>query len=558
MLLHIIAGVCLLLWGVTLLRLGVTRGFGAELRRFLSMCTNNRLKAFFAGLGMTTVLQSSMATTLIVTAFAGQGLMNASTGLAIILGADVGTTLVAQLFSLDLSWMMPVCMVGGYVLYSASNNGKIKNLGRICIGLALMLMALALIKTGSAPLKQSEILPLILKPLASDPFFAVLLAALFTWIAHSSLAIVLLLMSLVASGVLPLTLGLYMVLGANVGGTIAPLISTLRDNPSAMRIPLGNMMIRVVGVLGAIPLLSLVMPYLERFQPDDARQIVDFHTAFNILLAILFLPFTGVLNRILKKALPDKPVTNDPSMPRYLNDKDMVMPSVALAACARETLRMGDIVQQMLEDTLKVLKTNDEKLLERIKEEDNTVDRLYGAIKNYMAKLSQEFMDAKEAQRYVQILTFSTNIEHVGDVIDKNLMPLAHKKIKNQHHFSNAGFQEIEHMHKLVLESVQLAQSLFISGDRDSARRLVEGKEVIRKAEIDGMATHIQRLRGGVPETIATSSLHLDIIRDYRRINTYICTVAFPILEESGEIHETRLRPKQVKELNNEILSENP
>jgi phosphate:Na+ symporter len=559
--LNIIAGVCLLLWGVTLLRLGVTRGFGAELRRFLAVCANNRLKAFFAGLGMTTLLQSSMATTLIVTAFAGQGLVNASTGLAIILGADVGTTLVAQLFSMDLSMLMPVMMVSGYVFYSIEHSGRIKNIGRICIGLALMLLALALIKTGSAPLKESETLPLVLKPLDNDPFFAVLLAALFTWIAHSSLAIVLLIMSLVASGVLPLVLALYMVLGANLGGTIAPLLSTLRDNPDAMRIPLGNMMVRFIGVLAMIPFLDYTLPYLSQWDPDQSRQVVDFHTGFNIALAFFFLPFTGLLNRLLKKALPDRPMPDDPGRARYLNDKDLDTPSVALASAARETLRMGDMIQKMLEDTLRVLKTNDEKLLARVREEDNTVDELYGNIKNYMAKLSQEFMDAKEATRYVQILTFSTNIEHVGDVIDKNLMPLAQKKIKSQHSFSEAGFKEIEHIHKLVLESVQLAQSLFISGDPDTARRLVEGKEIIRRAEISGMSTHIERLRGGVPETIATSSLHLDIIRDYRRINTYMCTVAFPILEESGEIHETRLRPAKgrgKKEVADEKLSENP
>lgn len=558
---NIVAGVCLLLWGVTLLRLGVTRGFGAELRRFLAVCSNNRIKAFFAGLGMTTLLQSSMATTLIVTAFAGQGLINASTGLAIILGADVGTTLVAQLFSLDLSHLMPIFMVGGYFLYAIEHSGRVKNLGRILIGLALMLLALTLIREGAMPLKESETLPLVLKPLDNDPFFAVLLAAIFTWIAHSSLAIVLLLMSLVASGVLPLTLALYMVLGANMGGTIAPLIATLRDNPDAMRIPLGNMLIRVVGVLACAPFVPMIIPYLEMWDPDHAREVVDFHTLFNVVLALAFLPFTGMLNRLLKRALPDRPQTDDPGRARYLNDKDLDMPSVALASAARETLRMGDIIQKMLEDTLQVLRTNDEKLLTRIKEEDNTVDRLYNNIKNYMARLSQEFMDPKEAQRYVQILTFSTNIEHVGDVIDKNLMPLAQKKIKNQYHFSDAGFKEIEHIHKLVLESVQLAQSLFISGDRDSARRLVEGKETIRKAEIDGMATHIDRLRGGVPETIATSSLHLDIIRDYRRINTYICTVAFPILEESGEIHATRLRPakgKSKEPAHEEKLSDNP
>ncbi len=533
---------------MTLLRLGVTRGFGAELRRFLAVCSNNRIKAFFAGLGMTTLLQSSMATTLIVTAFAGQGLVNSSTGLAIILGADVGTTLVAQLFSMNIAMLTPLFMVAGYVFYSIEHSGRIKNVGRILIGLALMLLALAMIKQGSMPLKESETLPLILAPLENDPFFAVLIAAVFTWIAHSSLAIVLLVMSLVGGGVLPLTLGLYMVLGANIGGTIAPLIATLRDNPDAMRIPLGNMLVRIVGVLACIPFLGFTLPYLTQWDPDHARQVVDFHTAFNIVLALCFLPFTGLISKLLKKALPDRPQAEDPGRARYLNDKDLDMPSVALSSAARETLRMGDIIQKMLEDTLRVFKTNDEKLLEQIRDEDDTVDKIYNSIKNYMARLSQEFMDPKEAARYVQILTFSTNIEHVGDVIDKNLMPLALKKIKNQQQFSSAGFKEIEHMHRLVLESVQLAQSVFISNDADSARRLVEGKEIIRKAEIDGMATHIDRLRGGVPETIATSSLHLDIIRDYRRINTYMCTVAFPILEQTGEIHETRLRPRKKKE----------
>lgn len=547
-LLNIIAGVCLLLWGVKLLRLGVTRGFGAELRRFLSICSNNRITAFFAGLIMTALLQSSMATTLIVTGFAGQGMVNTSTGLAIILGADVGTTIVAQILSVDISMATPILMVAGYILFSLENSGKLKNVGRVLIGLTFMLMSLAWIRESAAPLKESDTLPLVLGPLSGDPFFAVLLAALFTWVAHSSLAIVLLIMSLVASGVLPLTLALYMVLGANMGGTIAPLIATLRDNPDAMRIPLGNMLVRVIGVLAIIPIVDLLMPYLDQWDRDHSRQVIDFHMGFNIALALVFLPFTGILNTLMKKALPDRPVSDDPGRPKYLNDKDIEIPSVALASAARETLRMGDIIQKMLEDTLKVFKSNDERMLSRIREEDDTVDRLYNGIKNYMARLSQEFMDPKEANRYVQVLTFSTNLEHIGDVIDKNLMALAQKKIKSQHSFSEAGFKEIEHIHKLVMESVQLAQSLFISGDKETARRLIEGKEYIRKVETEGMTTHIHRLRGGVPETIATSSLHLDIIRDYRRINAYVSTVAFPILEESNEIHETRLRPKGKKE----------
>ncbi len=547
----------MLLWGVTLLRLGVTRGFGAELHRFLGLCTNNRFKAFGAGLVMTTLLQSSMATILIVTAFAGQGLLTASTGLAIILGADVGTTLVAQLFSLNLSILTPIFMLTGYVAYAIDKSGRLKNIGRILIGLAFMLMALTWIREASEPLKTSSVLPVVLESLDKDPFFAILLVTIFTWIAHSSLAIVLLLMSLVASGVLPFMLGFYMVLGANIGGTIAPLIATLRDNPDAMRIPLGNMLIRVVGVMALVPFLHLVVPFLNYWEPIEGlknageihaahgKQIVDFHTAFNILLAIVFLPFTGVINRVLVKALPDRPQEDAPGKPKYINDKDLDIPSVALSAATRETLRMADMAQQMLEDTFKVLKSNDEKLLAKIKDDDDAVDDLYHHIKSYMARLSQEFMSPKEAQRYVQILMFSTNLEHVGDVIDKNLLPLAQKKLRAQHNFSAAGFKEIENIHKLVLESVQLAQSVFVSSDTDSARRLIQGKDFIRKAEMDGMTTHIERLRIGTPETIATSSLHLDIIRDYRRINTYVCTVAYPILEEAGELNETRLRPEK-------------
>lgn len=530
-LLNIVAGVCLLLWGVMLLRLGVTRGFGASLRRFLAACTNNRLKAFAAGIGMTALLQSSTATVLVVSSFASQGLLNAATGIAIVLGADVGTTLVAQLFSLDISLLLPAFLVAGYILFKMENNGKLKNIGRILIGLALMLLALNLIREGASPLRESETLPLILAPLQNDPFFAVLLAALMTWIAHSSLAIVLLLMSLVTAGVLPLELGLFMVLGANLGGTIAPLIATLKDNPDAMRIPLGNMLIRITGIVAIVPFLHLLMPPLADFEADEARQLVNFHTGFNIALALVFLPFTGLINELLKRALPDRPVAYDPGRARYLSEKDLDTPSVALSNAARETLRMAEMIQQMLTDAMRAMRTNNEKLVGRIKEEDNIVDQLYSQIKNYMARMAQEFMDKREAQRYVQILMFSTNLEHAGDVIDKNLLPLVNKKIRNQVEFSAEGLKEIQHIHDLVLESIKLAQSIFDTGDTTLARRLLADKDIIRNAEIKGFGTHIERLRDGVPETVSTSSLHLDIIRDYRRINSYMCAVAYPLLE---------------------------
>lgn len=534
-----------MLWGVTLVRLGVTHGYGAEMRRMLAASTKNRFLSFISGMGITALLQSSTATVLIVAGFAAQGMINSATGLGMVLGADVGTTLIAQIFSFDLSILIPLFMISGYIAFSMKNSGRFKNLGRVLIGLALMLFALMWIRESAQPLKESEILPVILSALQTDEIFAIAVAIIMTWLAHSSLAIVLLLMSFVASDVLPIMLAAYMVLGVNIGGTIAPILATLKDPPEALRIPVGDFVIRLIGVIAVYHFIPYISHYMDFMGGDETRQIVNFHTVFNLGLAIVFLPLTGVISRIARKIIPDRIEKDDIKKARYLNFKDLNTPSVALAAATRETLRMADIVQEMLEDTMRVFKTNDMMLLEQVRDKDDVIDHIYEQIKIYMAKLSQEIMDPKEAQRYVQVLTFSTNIEHAGDVIDKNLMPLGMKKIKRQINFSDEGLKEISQIHRMVMDSVQLAQSVFVSNDVGMAKKLIQAKRIIREAEMAGMSTHIERLGDGVPETIATSSLHVDIIRDYRRINSYMCTVAYPLVDENDR-HEKNL--KELKE----------
>lgn len=531
---------------MSLLRLGVTHGFGADLRRVMAASTSNRVKSFFSGMAITALLQSSTATVLIVSSFAAQGMVKSAAGLAMVLGADVGTTLVAQIFSLNITFIAPIFMVAGYVAFTMKKSGRAKNLGRILIGLALMLISLGLIREATEPLKDSIILEKIIGSLEADPFFAVIMIAMLTWLAHSSLAIVLLLMSFVVSGTLPIVLGLYMILGANLGGTVPPILATLKDHPEALRITIGNSAIRIIGVIAVFPFIEQIDGYLRLYDADPAREIVNFHTAFNIGLALIFLPLTGVISAIMTKFIPDTNESDNPSTARYLDKKSLTTPTVALANATRETLRMADMVQQMLLETMTVFKTNDITLLEKVRQDDDMIDSLYGQIKTYMAQLSQEFMDPKEAHRYVQVLTFSTNLEHAGDVIDKNLMPLALKKIKRQTQFSEEGMREIEHIHHLVMESVQLAQSIFVSDDKELAQKLLDDKHDIREAEITGMATHIERLGSGNPETIATSSLHVDIIRDYRRINSYMCTVAYPLLEDDAA-RGKRFNPKVKK-----------
>jgi phosphate:Na+ symporter len=522
----------------------VTRGFGGGLQHALTAGTRNPFGAVFYGALVTALLQSSTAAMLLVSSFAGQAMLSLNGALALLLGANIGTTLVAQALAFDLSVLIPVFLIVGVFLFSLDKQGKAKNLGRVLIGLGLILLSLQWINQSCTPVEASKSLPVLLQPLENDHILAVIVAALMTWMAHSSLTIVLLLMTMASSGVIPVSLALAMVLGANLGGTIAPLVATLRDTRTALRVQVACTFMRLAGILAFLPLLPAIHPFLARhLSTDPTRQIVNFHTFFNIVVAAVFLPFLPVVARLVTRMIPDRVEDGEnPSMPKYLNDKELDTPALALVAAGRETLRMADALQDMLEDTITAFQTNDENVVHRIREKDNIIDGLYGALKRYMARITQEYMSKEDAQRYIVTLTFATNLEHAGDVIDKNLMPMALKKIRNQRSFSQKGFQEIETIHNSVLDSVRLAQNVFITGDVDLARRLIQEKERLRRAEIQASVSHIDRLREGIPETIATTSLHLDIIRDYRRINSYMCTVAYPLLEEKGELTESRLK----------------
>ncbi|MFN3827105.1 MAG: Na/Pi cotransporter family protein [Micavibrio sp.] len=549
-LLNVISGVCVLLWGLRAVKLGMTKAFGQGLNKAISWGTNNRIRAFFAGVGVTTLLQSSTATAMIVASFTGRRMMTGAGALAVILGADVGTTIVAQLLTFDLSWLMPSLMISGFVVYKVFENrpGRLSHFGKMLIGLGLMLLALSLIKQGAAPLRESEILPQVLDSLDQDPVLLVLIAAMLTWLCHSSLAIVLLLGSLTAAHIVPMHVALAMVLGANLGGVMAPLVATLKDGPEATRVPVGNLLMRLTGVIIILPLLEPVHTILSSVSEDPARMIVNMHMAFNIMLAGLFLPFTGPLYNLTLRLIPDRPDADDPGRARYLDEKQMDIPAIALASAGRETLRMADLVQSMMEDTIVALRTNDESIVYRIRARDDVLDKLNKAVKLYMAKMTRESLDPEDTQNYVRTLSFATNLENVGDTIDKSLMEMALKKIREHKRFSDRGWNEIQDIHKTVLETVRLAQTVFVTNDVDLARKMIEEKERLRKAEQKATANHMDRIREGVPETIATSGLHLDIIRDYRRINSYMCSVAYPILEEAGQLHGTALKPEQKQE----------
>jgi phosphate:Na+ symporter len=541
--LDLMGGVALLLWGLHMVHSGVVRAFGTELRRLLGVALRNRLRAFFAGALVTALLQSSTATGLMAASFVTGGAVDLVPALAVMLGANVGTTLVVQALSFNISVVTPVLLCLGVVAFKRSGRTRTRDLGRVAIGAALMLLALHLLLGTLGAVESAPAARALLAAITGQPVLCLLVAAVLTWAAHSSVAVVLLVMSLAAAHFVTPVAALALVLGANLGSAINPLIEASQPgNPASRRLPIGNLLTRATGCLAVLPFLPFVTDLLLRFESNPARLAADFHTAFNIVLALAFLAPLPGLATLLTRWLPAQTKPADPATPVYLDITAAGTPSVGLVCAAREVLRMGDLVETMLRQTMTAFLLGDRKLVAEISQMDDAVDSLNEAVKLYVTRITRDSLDDRDGHRAMEIVSFSINLEHVGDIIDKNLMDLARKKIQRGITFSKDGEAELVAFHQHVVDNLRLAVGIFMSGDINVARQLIAAKTELRATEFAAAERYLMRLREGSPETIESISLDLDILRDLKRIHSHLCSAAYPVLERAGALQPSRLR----------------
>jgi len=543
--LDLMGGVALLLWGLHMVQSGVLRAFGADLRQFLSKALRNRFRAFGFGLGVTAILQSSTATALMTSAFAASGLLALTPALAIMLGANVGTTLIVQVLSFNVDAAAPVLLVIGVLAFKRGKRTRVRDLGRVAIGLGLMLLSLHILLDTLAPAEEAPFIRTLLGQITAEPVLNVVLGAVFAWAAHSSVAAVILTMSLSYAHFVTPVAALALVLGANLGSAINPVLETNRADRAAQRLPIGNLVNRLVGCAIVLPFLQPISDLLSGLDPDRTRQAADFHTFFNLATALLFILPLRSYAALLTRLLPERKEPVDQGAPLYLDTTVLGTPTLALTCAAREVLHMGDIVESMLRKTMTTFLGNDRKLVAEIEQMDDWVDKLHEAVKRYVTAITRESLDDQSARRAMEIIAFSINLEHIGDIIDKNLMELASKKIKHHLKFSAEGAAELESFHHGVMDNLKLALGVFMSGDSKIARQLLKEKVQIREAERSAAESHLARLRAGRPETLETSSLHLDVLRDLKRIHSHICSVAYPVLEGTGELQPSRLTQQE-------------
>ncbi|MGV1963638.1 Na/Pi cotransporter family protein [Agrobacterium sp. 22-222-1] len=535
---NLLGAVALLLFGLSQVKDGATRALGARLRSGLATGTRSSTRSFLSGFAATVALQSSTATALMVSSFVERELIKPRMAQVVLLGANVGTAVTAWIVATGIEWISPVLLFIGIILHrsgSASRQGA----GAALIGIALMLLSLHLLSTATEPLRHSAALAAFVGLLDNAWPVAMIFAAVIAFVSSSSLAAVILILSLTSAGMPSGGLIVALVLGANLGGAIPPVIASLSGSSAARRVTLGNLIVRAIGCLLTLPIAQSLAEWLALIPLPPSKLPVDAHLAFNLALAALAWPCSRLIARWMAVLIPDQ--TQAENTPNYLDTDELSTPVVALASAAREVLGVGDIVEKMLLKVSDAFDRNTTARLADITSLERQVDRLQQEIKVYLSKLGRNGLSEEEGRRSIVIIDYAINLEHIGDIIEKGLVPEVTKKVAQGLKFSDDGFEELQQLFQLTIDNLRIAQTILITRDIKLAKQLMERKIDVRRMEKRSSERHLERLRDGRADSLQTSSLHLDILRDLKRINAHITSVAHPIMDEEGLLGESRL-----------------
>ena len=536
-LLHLLSAVALLVWGTHIVRTGIMRVYGANLRSVLSRSVEKKPVAFCAGIGVTALVQSSNATTMLVTSFVAQDLVALTPALVIVLGADVGTALMARVLTFDLSWLSPLLIFIGVIIFLSRKQSRVGQLGRVGIGLGLVLLALELIVTAVTPITQASGIKVIFASLTGDIMLDALIGAVFAIITYSSLAAVLLTATLTATGIISFDVALCLVIGANLGSGLLAMINNSAANAAARRVALGSFLFKLVGGVIVLPFVHVLATQMQRIPLGSADLVIYFHVFYNLIRCLAMVPFAEPMARFCRRVIRESPELDTRMKLKHLDPTDLEIPALGLVNATRETLRMGDVLEQMLDSWRKVVQgePREEKELRKLADDVNV---LYTGIKLYLAQMPRDGLSEEESRRWAEIIEISLNLEQASDIIERMGSAVADKSLAARRAFSAEGLKELDSLYQQLLSNLQLSMSVFFSRDINSARRLRRNKHRFRIMNRRYSHAHVDRLHQQNVQSIETSSLHLGLLGDMNRLNSLFCTVAYSVMNQPDEDDE--------------------
>lgn len=539
---QIAGAAALLIWAVRLVRTGVERGFATPMRKWLRHSTRNRLIAATTGMGAAVLLQSSTAVAVLLSNFVSKGVLTATTGLVILLGADVGSAVVTQLLIVRQPILIPFLLLFGVIVFLRSEGSSARQIGRIMIGLALIFVSLDMIRIATEPMISNPGTQIVMAYLGRDLLTAFVIGAVFAWGIHSSVAAVLLFVTLTGQTVLPISAAAAMILGANLGGGFIAYILTYSAPIVARRMIVGNLFLRGGGASLAVLLITLIPELLMNLGTTPAKQAINLHLIFNLILAITALPFAGVIMTILSYVMKEKPnKIGDLDTVSALDKNLLDRPQRAIDCAARELLGMGQKVERMLTAVEPLYDQWDSAAAQMIEDQDGSIKQMHLDVKLYLARLGQIGLDEELSRRSMELASISSSLDTASDAIARIMLDLARRLDNQKLQFSAQGREEIKDFTDRVQSNVQLALNVMMNQNPAEARELVEAKEKVRKVEQKLQRSHIGRLREGLSESIDTSNIHQETLRALKQVNTAFSMVGHPILLKSGDLLKSRL-----------------
>jgi phosphate:Na+ symporter len=549
---NLLGGVALLLWGVRFVRTGVMRAWGDRLKAFIEHRLGSRISAFVAGGLATAILGSGTAMTLIVAGIAAAGAIGTALGLAILLGADVGSAIVSSVFASGSNlalWAWPLLMFIGYIVFSVSEEFRPHNVGRILIGLGLMLLSLQLIKSATMPLREASLFHDVLAAVGREPLIAFLIGALMAWGFHSTLAAILLIASFLANGSLDVTGGLSFILGINFGGGLPALSGSLSLPAAARRLPLSNLACRAVMAIAGLAFVTRLASLVSLSPMQPVETAVAFHTLFNVVTGLVFLPLIGAVERLMLRWVPDEKQDADSlAAPRYLDAMALATPQVALANALLETVRMSEVLDRMFDTALAALRTGSLETLKPLKDLDERLNAYQTALRAYLGDLAQRDLSSADGRRALELTLYISNLEHAGDIIHLNLSDRITAKVKESIAFTVEEQAALDNLCLIIHDNLRLATGVLSSGDIEGARRLIAQKDAFRSLQQQVLDEHFRPRADVKRGTLRRSALYVDLIRDLNRVNAHIVSAGYPIVDAAGLLRGSRLRPEEVPE----------
>ena len=526
----------LLLFSVRLIRTGIVRAYEVQITKIIRSASSQVI-AVIIGIVLAVILQSSLATVFFLSGLMVSSSLAPILGLTILFGADLGSALVVYFLNLEISFLTPLMLsIGGY-LFLRDTTVFQKHIGRILIGLGLVFVSLDFMREAVVPIQGSGFLPSISTLLERDFLTAFLIGSVIAFVMHSSVASILTFAALVTTGALSEPVGFSLMLGANLGSATLSVWLTKASSPDVRRVVLSNALVR--GVASLVWLIAVNTWSIDWFNlmNDSSQTIIIGHLMFNLSL-LLCVPLCGAILKAITVLIPSEKRHSSelPGMPLIIDDAVKHDPSTGLITIQREVARMVDMVEQMLRPVMPLFTAKNVLLVYDIRALDRRLNQSLDSIRVYASSLSNLKLSSADKKQLGYLLEFASVIEASGDVISKQIVPLAEDKNKIAARFSEPGYSEITDMHHHVVSNIPLIANLLLTRSLGVARSLGERKREFDNLYRKSRKKHLKRLAEGNLESFATSDIHLDACSAFKELNGRLASLAHPVLSASGEI----------------------